>query len=54
MELRRASVRRVDRKTVEAGHREITSMDLDYLLWNRGQAERYKAIPRHRARGVFY
>jgi hypothetical protein len=37
-----------------AGHRGITSMDLDYLLWNRGQAERYKAIPRHRARGVFY
>ena len=27
---------------------------LDYLLWNRGQDARYKAIPRHRARGVFY
>ena len=38
----------------EAGHRHITSMALDYLLWNRGQAARYKAIPRHRARGVFY
>jgi hypothetical protein len=37
-----------------AGHRHITSMALDYLLWNRGQAARYKAIPRHRARGVFY
>jgi len=37
-----------------AGHAHITSMALDYLLWNRGQAERYKAIPRHRARGVFY
>ena len=37
-----------------AGHRDITSMALDYLLWNRGQAARYKAIPRHRARGVFY
>jgi Queuosine salvage protein len=37
-----------------AGHRHITSMALDYLLWNRGQEARYKAIPRHRARGVFY
>lgn len=37
-----------------AGHAHITSMALDYLLWNRGQAARYKAIPRHRARGVFY
>jgi hypothetical protein len=37
-----------------AGHRHITSMALDYLLWNRGQAAQYKAIPRHRARGVFY
>ena len=37
-----------------AGQRHITSMALDYLLWNRGQAAQYKAIPRHRARGVFY
>jgi hypothetical protein len=37
-----------------AGHRHITSMALDYLLWNRGQDARYKAIPRHRARSVFY
>lgn len=37
-----------------AGHTHTTSMALDYLLWNRGQAARYKAIPRHRARGVFY
>jgi hypothetical protein len=37
-----------------AGHGGVTSMALDYLLWNRGQGERYKAAPRHRARGVFY
>ena len=37
-----------------AGHAGITSMALDYLLWNRGQGEIYKAAPRHRARGVFY
>jgi hypothetical protein len=27
---------------------------LDVWLWNRGEAPRYKAIPRHRARSVFY
>jgi Potential Queuosine, Q, salvage protein family len=27
---------------------------LDAWLWNRGQAPRYKARPRHRARSVFY
>jgi hypothetical protein len=32
----------------------ITSMQLDYVLWNRGQAAAYKAQPRHRARSVFY
>jgi hypothetical protein len=29
-------------------------MQLDYLLWNRGQQPEYKAVPRHRTRGVFY
>jgi hypothetical protein len=33
----------------------ITSMQLDYLLWNRGQVPNYKrAKPRHRTRTVFY
>ena len=27
---------------------------LDAALWNRGQAPRYKAIPRHRTRSVYY
>jgi Potential Queuosine, Q, salvage protein family len=27
---------------------------LDMWLWNRGQSPRYKAIPRHRTRTVFY
>jgi hypothetical protein len=27
---------------------------LDTWLWNRGQGERYKALPRHRTRTVFY
>jgi hypothetical protein len=32
----------------------ITPMQLDYLLWNRGQALAYKALPRHRTRTVYY
>jgi Potential Queuosine, Q, salvage protein family len=32
----------------------ITSMQLDYVLWNRGQQPAYKAVPRHRTRTVFY
>ena len=38
----------------KAGH-AITSMGLDYLLWNRGQQPYYKNVcPRHRTRTVFY
>jgi hypothetical protein len=36
-----------------SGHR-VTSMGLDFLLWNRGQQPAYKSIPRHRTRTVFY
>ena len=36
-----------------AGHK-VTSMQLDFLLWNRGQQPAYKSIPRHRSRTVFY
>ena len=36
-----------------SGH-NVTSMGLDFLLWNRGQQPAYKSIPRHRARTVFY
>jgi hypothetical protein len=27
---------------------------LDVALWNRGQEPRYKALPRHRTRSVYY
>ena len=37
----------------EAGH-DVTAMQLDYILWNRGQGRRYKSRPRHRARTVYY
>jgi hypothetical protein len=29
-------------------------MGLDYVLWNRGQRPEIKAIPRHRARSIYY
>jgi len=35
------------------GH-AVNSMELDFLLWNRGQQPAYKASPRHRTRTVFY
>lgn len=34
--------------------RRVTARELDYLLWNLGQEPRYKAVPRHRTRTVFY
>ena len=37
-----------------AGRWGIPPRELDILLWNRGQAAEYKAIPRHRTRTVYY
>lgn len=34
--------------------RAVTSRGLDFLLWNRGQQPRFKAVPRHRTRSVYY
>jgi hypothetical protein len=32
----------------------IPPRDLDVMLWNRGQGERYKSRPRHRTRTLYY
>jgi hypothetical protein len=32
----------------------IPARDLDVMLWNRGQGERYKSRPRHRTRTLYY
>jgi hypothetical protein len=37
-----------------AGELGIPARDLDVMLWNRGQGERYKSRPRHRTRTVYY
>ncbi len=52
-EIRACAVHAVE-LIADALDRSISPMQLDYLLWNRGQQLRYKAQPRHRARGVYY
>ncbi len=32
----------------------LSEPELDNLLWHRGQGERYKALPRHRCRTIYY
>lgn len=57
VELRACAVHAVEllvRVLQESGH-NVTAMELDYLLWNRGQQPYYKKLyPRHRTRTVFY
>jgi hypothetical protein len=56
VELRALAIHAVERLVAEVrrlGH-PATARELDYLLWNRGSGERYKALPRHRTRTVFY
>jgi hypothetical protein len=56
VELRACAVHAVELLKAEVARREpaVTATQLDYFLWNRGQAPAYKALPRHRARSVFY
>lgn len=34
--------------------RQVTARELDFVLWNRGQGRRFKSLPRHRTRTVYY
>jgi hypothetical protein len=56
IEIRAVAVHAVERIAAElrASGVPVTARELDYLLWNRGQAASYKALPRHRTRTVFY
>jgi len=40
--------------SLRAGDRPINAATLDNVLWNTGAQPRYKAVPRHRSRCVFY
>ena len=50
-EIRAAAVHACELIAAELG---VAPRILDVMLWNRGQDPRYKAIPRHRTRTVFY
>jgi hypothetical protein len=56
IEIRACALHAVEllKKALNASGHKITSMGLDFLLWNRGQQPAYKAVPRHRCRTVFY
>jgi hypothetical protein len=56
LEIRAAAVHAVEliRAALRRRGELVTSMQLDYVLWNRGQQPAYKAQPRHRTRTVFY
>lgn len=56
IEIRATAVHAAELLRTELGRQghSVTAMQLDYLLWNRGQQPNYKAIPRHRTRTVFY
>lgn len=51
VEMRACAVHAVELLKARTGR---TAMELDHLLWNRGQEPRYKARPRPRCRTVYY
>jgi hypothetical protein len=51
LEIRACALHAVELLTASTSR---TAMQLDYVLWNRGQQPAYKAQPRHRTRTVFY
>lgn len=50
-EIRACAVHACELIAAELG---IPPRDLDVMLWNRGQGQRYKSRPRHRTRTVYY
>jgi hypothetical protein len=57
VEIRACALHAVERlvEQLHASGRQVTAMQLDYLLWNRGQQPDYKqARPRHRTRTIYY
>jgi len=56
IEIRAGAVHACEELVAELRGRGVatTARDVDYLLWNRGQAPEMKARPRHRTRTVFY
>lgn len=53
LEIRACALHAVELMVVALGG-QVSAMQLDYVLWNRGQQAAYKARPRHRTRTVYY
>ena len=56
VELRAVALHAVERMVagLRAEGRTVRAQQLDLILWNRGQAERYRRAPRQRTRTTFY
>ena len=54
VEIRACAVHAVELLVAAAGSSGTTAAQIDEILWNRGQAPGYKAVPRHRSRSTAY
>jgi Potential Queuosine, Q, salvage protein family len=54
VEIRACAVHAVELLAVAASNRGTNAAQIDEILWNRGQAPQYKAVPRHRSRSTAY
>lgn len=56
IEIRACALHAVEliKTALNASGKTVNAMALDFLLWNRGQQSKYKSIPRHRTRTIFY
>ena len=56
VEIRALAIHAVERlvATLQSTGTSTTAAEIDYVLWQSGQGPRYKALPRHRARSIYY
>ncbi len=54
VEIRACAVHAVELLTAAAPSSATSAAQIDEILWNRGQAPEYKAVPRHRSRSTAY
>jgi hypothetical protein len=54
IEIRASALHAVELIKAALPDQQVTAMQLDNFLWNRGQGPAFKAVPRHRTRSVFY
>ena len=56
VEIRACAVHAIERMIGERLRQGVRTMamEIDHILWNRGQGRAYKSHPRHRTQTVFY